>query len=138
MVYLLWYLYEDIRQKYKAFVSYEGAYLFKTIIEKNFKEKYPHTYHLITFYIIKDNDPVYEIWWVYKDGIEDLSDCGEFYTKRDVNMAILEEQCFWTHMYIDDQIEEIINVIGKEQYYNSDLPKDNDSDLFKFLDDQKN
>ncbi len=131
MKYVLWYVYKDYRFKYKSFVSMKGANLFKKILINKLKNKYPMTCHQIEFYILKDNDPVYEIWWVYPDGTEDLSDCDEFYTEEDLYFAMEKEQLFWQKW--DPNIE----VVARELYYIGEYSQYSLEDEFTFLSNPK-
>ena len=128
--YILWFLFDEIRYKYKVFLSYNGAILFKKVMEYKLKDIYPDTYNLLDFYILKKSDPVYEIWWKYSDNTEDLSDCGEFYTKSDLCDAIIEEEkCWKTIKEVDPEFEDI-EVICKQIVYKGELMT---GDNFSFL-----
>jgi len=129
MAYILWYVSENIRQKFKKFTSYNAAVLYKKIMIKKLQEKSPDKYYLVDFYIIQDDDPVYEIWWEYEDGREDISNCGEFYDKDSLNRAIMNEKKFFLKLYIDGIIDEIIKVKFKEYFYQSDYPNSEDIEI---------
>lgn len=124
MAYNLWYQYYDSNKKeikkiYKSFMYYVHAKNFKSMIEIYLKNLLPIQSHYITFYIQEESDPIYEIWWQYENGDEDLSDCGIFTDVESLYHIIQKEQIFWDKLYKDDQIEEYIKVIPKTYYFDN-------------------
>jgi len=116
MAYNLWCVFNNDRSIIKSFINHYSALLYKSIMQKRVINKYD-----IKFYIIKENDPVYEIWWYYSDDTLDISDHPEYYNHEVALNALEKEKTFWINAYNNGDVNEYIQPFMKEIYYEPKL-----------------